>query len=244
MTAAAQAGALSRVDLNWLAFNWQAAHRIVRRLQARIVKATQEKRWGQVQALQHLLTHSLSGKTIAVKQVTENSGKRTSGVDHVVWNTPAKKEAAVHDLKQRGYQPLPLRRLYIPKSNGKMRPLGIPTMKDRAMQALYLLALDPVAESTADLNSYWFRKERSTADAIAQCFIALGKTQSPQWILEGDIKACFDQISHDWMLAHIPMDRAILRKWSNCGAVGPSCLEQLWSSWTFPKASAPLLFQQ
>ncbi len=225
MTAATQAGALSRVDLNWLAIDWQAAHRVVRRLQARIVKATQEKRWGKVRALQHLLTHSFNGKLLAVKQVTENSGKRTPGVDRILWNTPAKKEAAVHhDLKQRGYQPLPLRRLYIPKSNGKMRPLGIPTMKDRAMQALYLLALDPVAESSADPNSYGFRKDRSTADAIAQCFIALGKKHSPQWILEGDIKACFDQISHDWMLAHIPMDKAILRKWLKAGFMDENTL--------------------
>jgi RNA-directed DNA polymerase len=147
MTAAVQAGALSHNDLNWLAIDWQATYRVVRRLQARIVKATQDKRWGKVKALQHLITHSFSGKAIAVKQVTENSGKRTAGVDRVVWNTPAKKQAAVQTLKQRGYQPLPLRRLYIPKSNGKMRPLGIPTMKDRAMQALYLLAVDPVAES-------------------------------------------------------------------------------------------------
>jgi RNA-directed DNA polymerase len=217
MTAAIQAGALSRVDLSWPAIDWHAAQRIVRRLQARIVKATQERRWGKVSALHHLLTHSFSGKALAVKQVTENSGKRTPGVDRVVWNTPGKKAAAVHDLKQRGYRPRPLRRLYIPKSNGKMRPLGIPTMKDRAMQALYLLALDPVAESTADPNSYGFRRERSTADAMAQCFITLGKQQSPQWILEGDIKACFDQISHDWMLAHIPMDTAILRKWLKAG---------------------------
>jgi RNA-directed DNA polymerase len=156
--------------------------------------------------------------------VTENSGKRTPGVDRVVWNTPAKKEAAVQTLKQRGYQPLPLRRLYIPKSNGKMRPLGIPTMKDRAIQALYLLAVDPVAESTADPNSYGFRKDRSTADAIGQCFIALGKKQSPQWILEGDIKACFDQISHDWMLAHVPMDKAILGKWLKAGFIDENTL--------------------
>jgi RNA-directed DNA polymerase len=191
----------------------------VRRLQARIVKATQESRWGKVRTLQHLLTHSFSGKAVAVKQVTENSGKRTPGVDRVVWNTPAKKEAAVQSLKQRGYQPLPLRRLYIPKSNGKMRPLGIPAMKGRAMQALYLLALDPIAESTADLHSYGFRKDRSTADAIQQCFSVLSRKQSPQWILEGDIKSCFDQISHDWMLAHIPMDKAILRKWLKAGFI-------------------------
>jgi RNA-directed DNA polymerase len=219
MTAATQAGALSRVDLNWLAIDWQAAHRVVRRLQARIVKATQEKRWGKVRALQHLLTHSLSGKLLAVKQVTENSGKRTPGVDRITWNTPAKKEAAVQALRQRGYQALPLRRMYIPKSNGKMRPLGIPAMRDRTMQALYLLALDPIAESTADLHSYGFRKDRSTADAIQQCFGVLSRKQSPQWILEGDIKACFDQISHDWMLAHIPMDKAILRKWLKAGFI-------------------------
>ena len=224
MTAAAQAGALSRVDLSWPAIDWQAAHRVVRRLQARIVKATQEKRWGKVKALQHLLTHSFSGKAFAVKQVTENSGKRTPGVDRIVWNTPAKKEAAVLALKQRGYQAFPLRRLYIPKSNGKMRPLGIPTVRDRAMQALYLLALDPLAESIADPNSYGFRKDRSTADAIQQCFNTLGRKHSPQWILEGDIHACFDEISHSWMLAHIPMDKAILQKWLKAGFIDKNTL--------------------
>jgi RNA-directed DNA polymerase len=224
MTAAFQAGALSRPAVDWNTINWHSAQRIVRRLQARIVKATQDRRWGKVKALQHLLTHSSSGKQLAVKQVTENSGKRTPGVDRILWNTPVKKEAAVHDLKQRGYQALPLRRLYIPKANGKMRPLGIPTMKDRAMQALYLLALDPVAESTADPNSYGFRKDRSTADAIAQCFIALGKKHSPQWILEGDLKACFDEISHPWMLAHIPTDKTILRKWLKAGFIDKNTL--------------------
>lgn len=221
---APQAGALSRNALDWSAIDWQSVHCVVRRLQARIVKAAQEKRWGRVKALQHLMTHSFSGKVLAVKQVTENSGKKTPGVDRIIWNTPAKKAAAVGDLKQRGYQPLPLRRLYIPKANGKMRPLGIPSMKDRAMQALYLLGLDPVAETTADLNSYGFRRGRSTADAIGQCCLILAKRQSAQWILEGDIKACFDQISHDWMLANIPTDTAILRKWLKAGFIDENAL--------------------
>jgi RNA-directed DNA polymerase len=142
-----------------------AVNENVRRLQARIVKATQEQRWGKVKALQHLLTHSFSGKALATRRVTENQGKKTAGVDKVVWNTPEKKARAVGELKRRGYRPQPLRRVYIPKSGGRMRPLGIPTMKDRAMQALYLLALDPVAETIADPNSYGFRKARSCADA-------------------------------------------------------------------------------
>ena len=90
-------------------------------------------------------------------------------------------------------------------------------MKCRAMQALYLLALDPVAETTADPNSYGFRPQRSTADAIEQCFILPGKSHSAQWILEGDIKGCFDAISHAWLLTHIPMEKAILKKWLKAG---------------------------
>ena len=103
-----------------------------------------------------------------------------------------------------------------------MRPLGIPTMKDRAMQALYRLALDPIAETTADPNSYGFRSQRSTADAIEQCFNILAPQRSATWILEGDIKSCFDHISHEWLLANIPTDKAILQKWLKAGFIEKS----------------------
>jgi RNA-directed DNA polymerase len=105
----------------WHEIDWSHAHRNVRRLQARIVKATQEGRWGKVKSLQWLLTHSLSGKAIAVKQVTENQGKKTPGVDGETWSTLQAKTAALKSLKRRGYQPKPLKRVYIPKANGKKR---------------------------------------------------------------------------------------------------------------------------
>lgn len=215
---AKEACAPSKRAVNWNRIDWEKAHRNVRRLQARIVKATQEGRWGKVKALQHLLTHSYSGKVIAVRRVTENRGKRTAGVDGETWKTPEQKGRAVEELQQRGYQAKPLKRVYIPKKNGKLRPLGIPTMRDRAMQALYLLGLEPVAETRADGNSYGFRRERSTADAIEQCFkIYSRRKTSPEWVLEGDIRACFDEISHEWLLEHIPMEKKMLAKWLKAG---------------------------
>jgi RNA-directed DNA polymerase len=162
MTTAQAVGAVSREAAEWYAIDWRAINRNVRRLQVRIVQATKASRWGRVRALQRLLTHSYSGKVLAVRRVTENDGKKTPGVDQEIWDTPEKKTQAVHALKRRGYQSQPLRRVYIPKSDGKtMRPLGIPTMKDRAQQALYLLALAPVVETTADKNSYGFRAARN-----------------------------------------------------------------------------------
>ena len=217
MTTVKAVGAASGEATEWNAIDWPTIHRNVRRLQVRIAQATKERRWGKVQALQHLLTHSYSGKVLAVRRVTENTGKKTPGVDKEIWNTSEKKTQAVRELRRRGYQPQPLRRVYIPKSDGKtMRPLGIPTMKDRAMQALYLLALDPSAETTADKNSYGFRQQRSCADAIAQCFSTL-KSANTLWVLEGDIKSCFDRISHEWLLTHTPMDRVILKRWLTAG---------------------------
>lgn len=218
MTANNIAGAASH-NVDWHAINWQKVHENVRRLQARIVKATQAGKWGKVKALQHLLTHSFSGKALAVKRVTENQGKRTPGVDKETWSTPQRKATAVQQLRHRGYRPKPNRRLYIAKSNGKLRPLGIPCMKDRGMQALYLLAVDPIAETLADPNSYGFRLQRSTADAIEQCFTVLSKKRSPSWILEGDIRSCFDEISHKWLLANIPMNKTILHKWLKAGFI-------------------------
>src|SRR5262245_35067435 len=180
------AGAASHDTMDWHAIDWRRVHQTVRRLQARIVKAIQESRWGKVRALQHLLTHSFSAKTLAVRRVTENQGKRTPGVDRVTWETPAQKATAIGTLRQRGYRPQPLRRVYIAKSNGKLRGLGIPTMRDRARQALYLLSLDPLAETLADPNSYGFRTQRAHADAIGQCITLLARMDAAEWVIGDD----------------------------------------------------------
>ena len=113
---------------DWEEINWSQANHNVKRLQNRIVKATQQNRWNKVKALQHLLTHSFSGKALAVKRVTSDKGKKTPGVDKIIWTTPKAKADAISQMRQRGYQPLPLRRVYIAKKSGKTRPLGIPTV--------------------------------------------------------------------------------------------------------------------
>ena len=202
---------------HWDAIDWQTIEEQVLRLQMRIAKATREGRWGRVKSLQWLLTHSFAAKLLAVRRVTQNAGRNTAGVDGVVWKSAAHKYEAARSLQRRDYQTLPLRRIYIPKKSGKIRPLGIPAMSCRAMQALHLQALEPVAETLADPNSYGFRPKRSAADAREQCFAALCRRKSAQWIFEGDIKACFDRLDHTWLKDHIPMDKLILGKWLAAG---------------------------
>ena len=191
-------GAFSDAQVTWSTLQWNRVYRNVRRLQARIVKATQAKRWGKGKALQRLLTRSFSAKVLAIRRVTENKGKNTPGVDGEVWNTPEKKSQALNELKHQGYRPSPLQRMYIPKADGRQRPLSIPPMLARAMPTLSRQARDPIAECQADPNSYGCRSARSTADAIEQGHIVWSKRDGAAWIWEGDRRSCFDTISHEW----------------------------------------------
>ena len=204
---------------HWHQISWSDAHHVVARFQTRIAKATKAGEWRKVRSLQRLLTRSTSAKALAVRRVTENRGRKTPGVDGQSWDTPDAKWSAVNALAPKGYKPLPLRRIHIPKASGGKRPLGIPTMRDRAMQALHLLALDPVAEVTGDQHSYGFRRERSTTDAIEQVRNILARDSCAEWVLEGDIKGSFDNISHEWLLAKVPMDKCVLRKWLKAGYI-------------------------
>ncbi len=206
-------------NIKWHTIDWEAARSSVRRLQMRIAKAVKEGRTGKIKALQWLLTHSFHAKVLAVKRVTSNQGKKTPGIDGILWKGNKAKMQAALSLKRHGYKPLPLRRIYIPKKNGKKRPLSIPTMYDRAMQALHKLALSPVAETTADKNSYGFREGRSCADAVQAAFNFLSKPNSATYILEADIEGCFDNISKEWLVNNILMDKSVLRKWLEAGYI-------------------------
>ena len=192
-----------QLEQQWTTIDWKKAELEVNRLQSRIAKATQEKKWNLVKRLQYLLTHSYYAKVLAVKKVTTNKGKNTAGVDGEKWSTPASKMKAVLSLSDKHYKAKPLKRVYIDKKNKKAkRPLSIPCMYDRAMQALYAMGLDPIAETTADRKSFGFRKGRSAHDACEYIFQIYSRRYSPEWVLEGDIKGCFDNISHEWLVLY------------------------------------------
>jgi RNA-directed DNA polymerase len=209
----------------WHAIDWHAVESFVGRTQTRIAQAEKGKDFRRVKRLQRSLTRSWQAKALAVRKVTENQGKRTSGVDRELWDTPSKKWEAVSRLTLRGYRAKPLRRVWIPKSDGRKRPLGIPTMLDRAMQALFLLALEPASECHADPNSYGFRRGRSTHDARSQLFVCLSQKASATWVLDADIKGFFDNINHDWLLANVRMNKRVLKQWLRCGVVDQSQLQ-------------------
>ena len=182
------------------------------RLQRRVAKAVKEELWGNAKALIHLLSKSFYAKLLAVFKVTKNKGGKTPGVDNIVWSLPIDKLKAALNLETRGYKPKPLRSIYIPKKNEKKRPLSIPVMHDRAMQTLYKMTLEPIAETMVAPNSYGFKPRRTCNYAIAQCFLSLCRDMSARWVFEGNIKGCFDNIRHYWILKNIHINKTILKK--------------------------------
>jgi RNA-directed DNA polymerase len=205
--------------LQWERIDWWVVEQFVNKAQTRIAKAMVKGNRKLVRELQRMLTYSYYAKLWAIRKVTTTKGRRTAGIDKEKWDSPAKKYRAVSKLEQKGYHAKALKRVYIPKSNGKKRPLSIPTMTDRAMQALEAIALDPIIESSSDTHSFGFRKERSSQDAREVLFTSLDNKYSPEWIVEGDIKACFDEIAHEWLMEHTPMDKSILKEFLKAGYV-------------------------
>ena len=195
----------------WDYLNWNKIRKQVSKLQTRIAKAVMNNKTRLRKRLSYMLLKSYYARLLAVKKVSENKGGKTPGIDGEIWSTSKAKLKAVSLLKSYRYKSKPLKRIYIEKKGKKKkRPLSIPCMIDRAVQALYALILEPVSETTGDTHSYGFRKYRSTKDACSYIKICLQQETSATWILEADIKGCFDNIDHDWLMKHIPLDKRIL----------------------------------
>lgn len=205
----------------WEDIDFRKAEACVKKLQKCISKAWANDEFDKAAFLQHRMIHSFYAKALSVYIVTSNKGKRSPGVDGIVGKDmcPEDKWNILMSMKRRGYSSMPLQRRYIPKPNGKQRPLSIPTIRDRAMQTLHKFALEPIAELTADPHSYGFRPGLSTKHAIRRCIEILSAPAGPEWILEGDIQGCFDNISHGWIMEHIPMDKKTLAEFLKCGYV-------------------------
>ena len=207
----------------WHEVNWQDAYDNVRNLRRRIFKATQSEDWRKVRNLQRLMLRSYSNVLLAVRKATQdNKGSKTAGVDKVLVKTPRKRGLMVDDIiNNQDWKPKPVRRVYIPKSNGKQRPLGIPTIRDRCLQAIVKNALEPCWEAQFEGTSYGFRPGRSTHDAIGKIFQAVRPNKKKKWVVDADIKGCFDNIDHKELLSAIGNfpSRKLIKEWLKAGYV-------------------------
>ncbi|MFE9890740.1 reverse transcriptase domain-containing protein, partial [Streptomyces scopuliridis] len=211
--------------LDWHRIDWASTEENVRRLRQRIFKATQEGDLGRVRNLQKLMLRSRSNTLVSVKRETQQSkGRKTAGIDRERALTPQARARMAVDIDQQTqpWRAKPVKRVYIPKSNGKQRPLGIPVMRDRVVQARVKNALEPEWEARFESRSYGFRPGRGCHDAIQAIFsTAKGKAAKRQWVLDADLAAAFDRIDHDHLLGSVGgfPARELVRQWLKAGVV-------------------------
>src|SRR6266487_1078959 len=208
---------------DWNAMDWRKAHRTVRNLRQRIFRATQEGNLKKVRSLQKLMLKSYSNRLVSVRRVAQlNAGKDTPGVDKLILKTPTARGKMVDTIAHYTlWKAKPARRVYIPKANGKSRPLGIPVIVDRCLQSMVKNALEPSWEARFESISYGFRPGRSCHDAIAKIYLLARPNKTKKWILDADIKGAFDNISHNHLLKAIgPVPgKELIKQWLKAGYV-------------------------
>jgi RNA-directed DNA polymerase len=206
---------------DWNAVNWRHAQQIVRNLRQRIFRATQAGEWKKVRSLQKLMLRSSSNILMSVRRVTQtNAGRNTPGIDKIVVKTPKARGEMVDQLSTaQPWRSKPVRRVYIPKSNGKRRPLGIPTVMDRCLQAMVKNALEPEWEARFEGTSYGFRPGRGCQDAIGKIYQFARPHKRKKWVVDADIKGAFDNINHDDLLKAVDEapGRELIRQWLKAG---------------------------
>ena len=208
---------------DWNTIHWKKAHRTVRNLRQRIFRAAQEGNLKKMRSLQKLMLKSYSNRLVSVRRVAQvNAGKNTPGIDKLVIKTPAARGKMVDTLAHYTiWKAKPVRRVYIPKANHKRRPLGIPVMVDRCLQALVKNALEPAWEAKFEGTSYGFRPGRSCHDAIEKIFGLARPNKTKKWILDADIRGAFDHISHDYLLKTVGSvpGKELIKQWLKAGYV-------------------------
>jgi RNA-directed DNA polymerase len=210
--------------LAWDAIDWRACEQHVARLRQRIFAATRDGDWPKVRNLQKMMLRSWSNTLVSVRQATQrNAGRATAGVDRVIaLDSESRAAVAVQVHRSIGsWQPLPVRRVYIPKASGKQRPLGIPVIIDRCHQARVKNALEPEWEARFEPRSYGFRPGRSCQDAAGTLFTTLKGKNQRVWILDADLTAAFDKISHSFLLAQLGTfpARDMIAGWLKAGVI-------------------------
>ncbi len=215
-----------QVQVEWDRVNWTQVKHQVEILQQKIFRDTQKGDFRAVNQFQKLLVKSLSARLWVVYLTTEvNSGRSTPGMDGCLYKTTKKKLELVESLKLKKYKPNPVKIVWIPKPSGGKRKLGIPTIRDRAMQALILLAMDPEWEAKFEPHSFGFRPGRSAIDAVYHIWTTIrsykGRKPHPGWVFDADISNCFDNIDHEALLTKLNGSsfKKIIRAWLKCGAI-------------------------